>query len=90
MPPWWGLGWGWRRGWRGPWPGNGPWSFLPPWERPGWYFGGRGACWRVFGAPGWVVWGRYWWPTYWGRWYSYYAPYYAGTWYPTPWYGWWP
>ncbi len=30
-------------------PGFGPWSHLPPWERPGWkYFGrgrGRGWCW---------------------------------------------
>lgn len=26
------------------WPGFGPFSHLPPWERPGWYF--RGACWR--------------------------------------------
>ena len=25
------------------WPGNGPWSHLPPWERPGWkLFGGQG------------------------------------------------
>lgn len=31
--------WGWRR-----YPGFGPWSHLPPWERPGWRFG-RGWCW---------------------------------------------
>ncbi len=33
----------WRWGW-GPWPGKGPWSYLPPWQRPGWYYG-RGWCW---------------------------------------------
>jgi hypothetical protein len=34
-------------GWRGRsrWPGHGPYSDLPPWERPGWLYG-RGACWR--------------------------------------------
>jgi hypothetical protein len=38
------MGWGrgWWRGW-GPWPGHGPFSYLPPWERPGWVF--RGRCW---------------------------------------------
>jgi len=43
----WSRGWGgWRgsRGWFSPWPGNGPFSYLPPWERPGWVFG-RGGCW---------------------------------------------
>ena len=34
----------------GPWPGHGPFSHLPPWERPGWLLG-RGACWRFF-TPG--------------------------------------
>lgn len=33
------VGW-WNRPWRGPYPGNGPWSHLPPWQRPGWIFGG--------------------------------------------------
>jgi hypothetical protein len=33
----------------GPWPGRGPFSYLPPWQRPGWMYG-RGACWRLFGA----------------------------------------
>jgi len=34
-----------RRWWKpGIWPGFGPFSHLPPWERPGWLFG-RGACW---------------------------------------------
>lgn len=36
---WGGRGRGWRR-----YPGFGPWSHLPPWERPGWKFG-RGWCW---------------------------------------------
>ncbi len=32
-------------------PGFGPWSYLPPWERPGWRFGrGRGRGW------GWCWW----------------------------------
>jgi len=34
----------------GIWPGNGPWSHLPPWERPGWQLGGgrgRGYCWLL-------------------------------------------
>jgi len=33
------------RHWFGPWPGRGPFSYLPPWQRPGWY-SGRGWCWR--------------------------------------------
>ncbi len=43
---------GWRGrggGWSGPWPGRGPFSYLPPWQRPGWLYG-RGACWWLF-AP---------------------------------------
>ena len=40
----------WGKGWRGPWPGNGPWSHLPPWERPGWRYG-RGWCWQYLGTP---------------------------------------
>jgi hypothetical protein len=40
---------GWRaRGWADPWPGRGPFSHLPPWERPGWLYG-RGACWYMYG-----------------------------------------
>ena len=40
---------GWRgRGWTGPWPGRGPFSNLPPWQRPGWLYG-RGACWYLYG-----------------------------------------
>lgn len=38
-----------RGGWCGAWPGRGPFSDLPPWERPGWIYG-RGACLR-FGSP---------------------------------------
>jgi len=38
---WWG---------RGPYPGKGPWSYLPPWERPGWKYG-RGWCWWYLGTP---------------------------------------
>ncbi len=33
--PWWN----WKK-----WPGWGPFSDLPPWERPGWKYG-RGWCW---------------------------------------------
>jgi hypothetical protein len=37
---------GWRGrggGWGGRWPGRGPFSYLPPWQRPGWIYGfGRG------------------------------------------------
>ncbi|RLE55285.1 MAG: hypothetical protein DRJ40_08875 [Thermoprotei archaeon] len=65
MAWWFGWGgWGWRRGWVGPWPGRGPFSYLPPWLRPGWLFG-RGACWWLFGFP-WTY-------------YMYYTPYYLYT-----------
>jgi len=41
---------GWRRsGSFGPWPGRGPFSHLPPWERPGWLYG-PGACQWLYGA----------------------------------------
>ncbi len=40
-----GRGWG-GRGNNGPWPGNGPFSHLPPWERPGWIYG-PGSCWAL-------------------------------------------
>ncbi|RLI39741.1 hypothetical protein DRO69_13915 [Candidatus Bathyarchaeota archaeon] len=46
------MGYNWRGrggGWRGPWPGRGPFSYLPPWQRPGWLYG-RGACWWLL-AP---------------------------------------
>ncbi|MEM2907849.1 MAG: DUF5320 domain-containing protein [Candidatus Hadarchaeales archaeon] len=35
------------RDWFGPWPGRGPFSYLPPWRRPGWLYG-PGACWRLW------------------------------------------
>jgi len=38
---------GWRRNRNKPWPGRGPFSYLPPAQRPGWLYG-RGACWRLF------------------------------------------
>lgn len=39
---------GYRGGpWSGPWPGHGPFSYLPPWERPGYYLWGAGT----YGAP---------------------------------------
>ncbi len=74
----WG-GFGWRRGWMGPWPGRGPFSYLPPWQRPGWVFG-RGACWWLYGWP----WGARWqYP-----WLAYpqYLYYYPPVQYPTYWY----
>lgn len=38
-----GGGWGKGGGWGSPWRGRGPFSYLPPWQRPGWLFGfGRG------------------------------------------------
>ncbi len=47
---WYGSGYGRGRGagrgfFVGQWPGRGPFSHLPPWQRPGWVYG-RGACWR--------------------------------------------
>jgi len=44
------MAWGWRGGGggRGQWPGRGPFSHLPPWQRPGWLYG-RGACWWLYG-----------------------------------------
>jgi hypothetical protein len=32
------------------WPGRGPFSDLPPWERPGRLYG-RGACYYLYGEP---------------------------------------
>ena len=31
---------------QGQWPGNGPFSHLPPWQRPGWLYG-PGSCWNL-------------------------------------------
>lgn len=44
------MGWGWY-GWWGPWPGHGPFSYLPPWERPGWALWGRGWRWWSLYEP---------------------------------------
>jgi len=65
--PW---GWGWY--WWKPWPGRGPFSWLPPWLRPGWVFG-RGACWWLFGGP----WGYY---LYLRNYYPYYHPWWGYWW----------
>ena len=51
-------GWGFGYPWGGRWPGRGPFSYLPPWQRPGWLFG-RGACWWLFG-PYWWLSAPYW------------------------------
>jgi len=78
------MAWGWRgggRGWAGPWPGRGPFSYLPPWQRPGWLYGfGRGwwgypyapwVCARFPWLPRWwwayplYSWGFYGYPYYW-------------------------
>lgn len=32
------------------WSGRGPFSHLPPWQRPGHIYG-RGACWYLYGGP---------------------------------------
>jgi flagellar capping protein FliD len=56
-----------KMGWRKrAWPGRGPYSYLPPWERPGWAYGGRGygRGWgitdpRVCGRFPWLP--RWWW-----------------------------
>ncbi|WP_297498466.1 hypothetical protein [Thermococcus sp.] len=41
MPRGWGRGrvWFGRGRWLAPWPGRGPFSYLPPWQRPGWVYG---------------------------------------------------
>ena len=36
-----------RSGTQGSWPGRGPFSHLPPWQRPGWLYG-PGSCWYLF------------------------------------------
>jgi len=89
------MGWGWRgRGWTGPWPGRGPFSYLPPWQRPGWLFGfgrgfGRGWWWGanpyVCARFPWLP--RWWWanPAYA---YGFAYPYMTYPWYSYgyPWY----
>lgn len=39
---------GWGRGRVGPWPGRGPFSYLPPWQRPGWPRGRRCRWWYMY------------------------------------------
>ena len=40
----------WRRGGnRNRYPGRGPFSHLPPWQRPGWLYG-PGSCWWLYGS----------------------------------------
>ncbi|RLG78949.1 MAG: hypothetical protein DRO13_06600 [Thermoprotei archaeon] len=77
----WRGGWGWKGGrqtwdaWR-IWPGRGPFSYLPPWQRPGWIFG-RGYCRWLLGWP----WRPYWYPPV----IPPIPPYnYQYTWYPYP------
>lgn len=81
------MAWGWR-GRSGAWPGRGPFSYLPPWQRPGWLFGfSRGwaysfnpwVCARFPWLP------RWWWayPQYGWRFYTY--PY----WLPMPYIPYW-
>ncbi|HDI31356.1 MAG TPA: hypothetical protein ENF80_00915 [Thermofilum sp.] len=81
----WAYGWGGRRwGWSGPWPGRGPFSHLPPWQRPGWLFG-RGSCWWLFPWYRWAYPMYYYMPPYYSYWPMPYM--YAGY----PWYRWsWP
>lgn len=82
-------GFGWRGGGFSPWPGRGPFSYLPPWQRPGWLLG-RAACWwllnpYMLGAYGylgyspWIGYGAYaslsYRMPYWARGYRYYPPY---------------
>ena len=61
---------GWRGGgggWGGRWPGRGPFSHLPPWQRPGWIYGfGRGFY--GYGGP-------YGYGSYSPYGYRYYSPY---------------
>ncbi|MGQ9744263.1 MAG: hypothetical protein ACUVQW_06585 [Candidatus Bathycorpusculaceae bacterium] len=94
------MAWGWRGrsgGWTGPWPGRGPFSYLPPWQRPGWLFGFDrefGRWWWGYPYNPWVCarfpWLPRWWWVYPQYWYgppyaSYRLPYSAyggGYWYP--------
>jgi hypothetical protein len=58
------MGWR-RRAYYNQWPGRGPFSYLPPWQRPGRTYGGRGygRGWnvdpRVCGRFPWLP--RWWW-----------------------------
>lgn len=62
----------------GVWPGRGPFSYLPPWQRPGWLFG-RGF-WRWPGYPygPWACARFPWLPRRWWAYPQYGLPYYGG------------
>jgi len=89
------MAWGWRGrggGWAGPWPGRGPFSYLPPWQRPGWLFGfGRGFGRWLWGYPynPWVCARSPWLPRWWWAYpkYKYGLPY-TGYGLPYTAYGW--
>jgi len=82
---------GWRgRGRSGQWPGAGPFSNLPPWQRPGWVYGygiGGGYGFARTAYNPWVCqrfpWlPRWWWANPYARYYSARYPYGYGYWYP--------
>jgi len=84
------MAWGWRgTGWIGPWPGRGPFSYLPPWQRPGWLFGFGRWLWSYPYNP-WVCARFPWLPRWWWA-YPYYYGYDLPYWlppiiYPPYWY----
>ena len=83
----------------GPWPGRGPFSYLPPWQRPEWLFG-KASCWWLFnpylyGYQGYDAWSGYRvstfgpWSSYGGYPFQYQIPYsYRGWNYPPYSYAW--
>jgi len=79
---WWmGFGRG-RGGWFGPWPGRGPFSYLPPWQRPGWLFRmGFGWWWNPYVCVR-FPWLPRWWayPDAYGYSYAYPTYTYSGYW----------
>ncbi len=79
---WRGRGWTGGWGWSCPWPGRGPFSYLPPWMRPGWLYGfGRGWGLRWWwGYNPWVCARFPWLPRWWWAYPGYWA--YGG--YPWP------
>jgi hypothetical protein len=86
------MAWGWRgrgAGWTGPWPGRGPFSHLPPWQRPGWLYGlGRGYSGWPGAYPPWVCARFPWLPRWWWAYpqYGYGLPYAGYGWsYWHPW-----
>jgi len=82
MAWWWpGGGWGRGRGWWS-WGGRGPFSWLPPWLRPGWLFG-RGACRILFPWLWWYGWTPWTWMLALPYYYMMLMPYYYAMIYPT-------